>query len=102
MRASLRSRDQGAASVLMMQALVSSLLSLVLVGTCVLVDRVANSDAMIAWMDGQRLAQAKRDDAPDMHQGAFVEVGTRMFLDEIPRADFARGGVCFVGSSQLR
>ena len=36
-------------------------------------------------MDRQRLAEARADNGPDMHSGAFVEVGTRVFLDELPR-----------------
>jgi len=101
-RAATGNRELGAFSVLALQALVSGLLALTLVGTSVLVDALAGSHAVADWADRQRLLEAQRDDAPDMHQGAFLEVGTRMFLEEIPRADCARGGVWFVGSSQLR
>jgi hypothetical protein len=94
--------EPGAVSLRALQALVSALLALTLIGTCALVDGLAGSAAMADWMDAQRRAEAQRGDAPDMHQGPFLEVGTRIFLEEIPRADYARGGVCFVGSSQLR
>jgi len=80
----------------------SILLLIVVVATVLLVDRLALSEALLDAVTRWELARFERDETFFPNRGNFLESEDRLILDEIPKADFSRGGAYFFGSSDLK
>jgi len=83
------------------QSLLSLAVALAVLGTCVGIDSLARNERLAGWVQSRRLARWEAADTTYQHAMGFVDFENRLLLDEIPRADYSRGGVYFVGSSTV-
>jgi len=80
----------------------SILLIIVVIATGLLVDRLASSETLLDAVTKWELARFERGETFFSNRGNFLEFEDRLILDEIPKADFSRGGAYFFGSSDLK
>lgn len=66
------------------------------------VDRLARDPRLAARIDAADLARFEHGEELYVNRGNWLEFEDRLLLDEIPNADYARGGVYFFGSSNLK
>ena len=84
------------------QAIGSLGLLAVLVATCLVTDLVARNRGLERWLMAKSTVLAKKNDTLFSNTGNFVDFEDRVLLDEIPHADYSRGGVYFFGSSNMK
>lgn len=84
------------------QLVIGGALSLVLVGVVTAVALLADSPAVIDWLEGRKLAFAARTRTIYSYEAGYTDFEDRLTLSEIPAIDASRGGVYFVGSSNLK
>lgn len=79
---------------------------LVLLGALVLtgvgLQVLLHSPRFVELMERGELKRFKDGRGLFMNRGAFIEFEDRLLLDEIPNADFSRGGVFFFGTSTMK
>lgn len=90
---------QGAAARQRAMSLV--LLGLVM-GVVVGVDRLAHCSAVIDAIEARKLEYAAQTRTIYSYEAGYTDFEDRLLLDEIPGIDASRGGVYFVGSSNLK
>jgi hypothetical protein len=80
----------------------SIFLIVVIVATVLAVDRLALSDMLLDAVMRWELGRFEAGETFFPNRGNFLESEDRLILDEIPKADFSRGGAYFFGSSDLK
>ncbi|HYW80791.1 MAG TPA: SGNH/GDSL hydrolase family protein [Thermoguttaceae bacterium] len=83
------------------QTFVSLAVALAVLATCVGIDLLARNERLAGWVQSRRLRRWVAADSTYQHALGFVDFEHRLLLDEIPRADYSRGGVYFIGSSTV-
>jgi hypothetical protein len=79
-----------------------SLLLLVICGVlCAAVDAGARSTRVAKWLDDHAQAQYAGQDRAFLRTRNYGDFFETLMLDELPRADYSRGGAYVFGSSQL-
>lgn len=62
----------------------------------------SRNEAVLDWLNPDRRLPLEADQIPRLaDKGAFVDVGSRVFLNDIPRSDFSGGAVSLFGASTL-
>lgn len=84
------------------QAAISLALLLLLIATCAATDMVARNRTLERWSQIESRSLADRNNTVFSNTGNFVDQEERVLLDEIPRADYSKGGVYFFGSSNMK
>ena len=84
------------------QIIVSLLLLTTMVGTFGLIDFCAHSRRLASLVDSWDIRRFVENREHMANRGMFLEFEDRLILDEIPHADYARGGVYFFGSSPMK
>ncbi|MEE8452059.1 MAG: hypothetical protein V3R99_09100 [Thermoguttaceae bacterium] len=84
-----------------LQSFVSLAVALVVLATCVGIDLLARNERLAGWVQSGRLERWEAADSTYQHALGFVDFENRLLIDEIPQADYSRGGVYFVGSSTV-
>jgi hypothetical protein len=70
--------------------------------TCLAIDLLSRSSRITQFTESGELARFKSGGGLFMNRGGFVDFEDRVLLDEIPNADFSRGGVYFFGTSTMK
>lgn len=78
----------------------SLMVLLVVIGCMAAIDALANSESLVRWTHSRWVEKWKGSNHCPPHW-PFLGSTDRLFLDELPNADFSRGGVFFFGSSNL-
>ena len=84
------------------QAITSLALLMVLVGTSVVTDLLARNRGLEKSLTAIASEFAKKTNTVFSNTGNFIDFEDRILLDEIPRADYSRGGVYFFGTSPMK
>ena len=84
------------------QAIYSLALTAVLVGTVLATDLLARSRDLERWLTAASSALHEKNGTLFSYTGNFIDAEERVMLDEIPRADYSRGGVYFFGASNMK
>lgn len=78
----------------------SLMVLLVVLGSISLVDMLAHNERLAQWIHGRWIEKWQgSDNCPPRRP--YFDMSDRVFLDLIPNADFSRGTVCYLGSSNL-
>ena len=70
-------------------------------GICAAVDQAAHSQRVFKWLEDRALADSRKQGQPFVRTGNFRDYFDTLMLDELPGADYSRGGVYFFGSSNV-
>lgn len=73
----------------------------VLVATAGGVAAMARNERIVDWMDAGRQEHWRHTNTLYVHKQAFVDLGSRILLRDLPAADHTRGGVYFFGTSKV-
>ncbi len=92
----------GRTAVLHFQIGVSLLLLAAVCGTSLAVDLLARNRMLEGWFRDRELEFREQANLVFPNNGYFVDFEDRLLLDELPRADYSRGGTYFFGSSNLK
>ena len=65
-------------------------------------DMVAKNESVSNWIDHKEQEILKKTKGYFSYTGNFVDFEDRLLLDELPNADYSRGGVFLIGSSNLK
>jgi hypothetical protein len=84
------------------QAIASLALLAVLLGTSLVVDLLARNKDLEHWSTAKGTEFAAKTRTIFSHTGNFIDFEDRVLLDEIPRADYSRGGIYFFGTSTMK
>jgi hypothetical protein len=84
------------------QAITSLTLLALLVGICLATDLLARSRHLEQLLMSISTQLAKKNNTLFSNTGNFIDFEERVLLDEIPRADYSRGGVYFFGTSNMK
>jgi hypothetical protein len=84
------------------QIRVSLLLLAAIAATALGIRAGSYSPRLNAMVNQWDLEQFKKERVHMMNAGMFIEFEDRLILDELPRADYSRGGVYFFGTSALK
>jgi hypothetical protein len=84
------------------QAFYSLSLLALLVGTCLATDLLARNKRLEMWLTAQQYKVAKQTNRLFSYAGNFIDFEERALLEEIPQADYSRGGVFFFGTSNMK
>ncbi len=84
------------------QTILALILSGVAIATAAGVDLAARSPGLAARIDAADRARFERGEELYVNRGNWLEFEDRLLLEEIPNADYTRGGVYFFGSSNLK
>lgn len=84
------------------QAIASLGLLSLLVATCLVTDLLARNRALEHWFMVKSSEFAEKNGVLFSNTGNFIDFEERVLLDEIPRADYAHGGVYFFGTSNIK
>ncbi len=84
------------------QSRVSLVLLVVIGGTAVGVDWLAENQRLADRISSWDLKRFINNEELYMNRGNFLEFEDRLLVDEIPHADYSKGGVYFFGSSDLK
>jgi len=76
----------------------------VVAGTCLILDGMANNQPLLDWMRRTSWEQAQWKKLIPLFcfTGHFVDIDERLVHEEIPTADFSKGGVYFIGASSMK
>jgi len=94
--------ESPAARTVRAQTAVSLALLASIVATVIGVNLLAENRRIAGRIDSYDLERFKNNEELFMNRGSFVEFEDRLLIDEIPNADYSRGGVYFFGSSNLK
>ena len=93
--------EGGAAAVVRLQARTSGLMVLSIL-LCILgIDQLAHAESISEWVCEQRREQWQRNGSVYWDRQLFIDPASRTLLQDIPEADYSRGGVVLIGSSSL-
>jgi hypothetical protein len=84
------------------QTAASLALLALLVATCLTTDLLARSRGLEHWLMAKSSEFADKTGTLFSNTGNFIDFEERVLLDEIPRADYSRGGVYFFGTSNTK
>lgn len=84
------------------QATCSLALTAVLLGTCLVTDLLARNRDLERWLTARDSALAEKTGSLFLYTGNFIDFEERLMLDELPQADYSRGGVYFFGTSNMK
>jgi hypothetical protein len=70
--------------------------------TCMLIGGAARDRRIEHWMTAQSSLNSARNGMLFSNNGSFIDYEERLFLDEIPSADFSQGGLYFFGTSNMK
>ena len=84
------------------QAICSFGLLAVLVGTCLVTDQLARNRGLELSLMAKSRDFADKTGTLFSQTGNFIDFEERVLLDELPRADYSRGGVYFFGTSNMK
>lgn len=84
------------------QACLTGLLLLIICGSCLGVDYFARSPLVAKWLMSSELREWKHKNLQHQHRMYFADFEDRLLLDELPQADFSKGGVYFIGASNVK
>ena len=84
------------------QAITSLALLTVLVGTSLVTDLLARNRGLEKSLMSLSSEFAKKTNTVFSNTGNFIDFEDRVLLDEIPQADYSRGGVYFFGTSTMK
>src|SRR5450631_2530668 len=84
------------------QMIVSLLLLATMAGTFGLLDAGSHSQWLTGIVNSRDIRRFRENREHMMNRGMFVESEDRLVIDEIPHADYSRGGVYFFGSSPMK
>jgi hypothetical protein len=84
------------------QAIASAALLALLLATCLLTDLLARNRGLEHWLMARSSAFADKNHVLFSNTGNFIDFEERVLLDEVPRADYSRGGVYFFGTSNTK
>jgi hypothetical protein len=84
------------------QTAMSLVILLVIGSTILFVDLLSRSAGIAARLNARDLARFEKGEEFFANRGNLVEFEDRLLVDEIPNADYSRGGVYFFGSSTLK
>jgi len=73
----------------------------VVVATTAIIDTGARNKGLALWMDREREARVRDERRVFTHKGFYDSSMDQMLLDELPNADYSRGSVCLIGSSNI-
>lgn len=74
----------------------------VLATTCVVTDLLARNRELEQWLTAKSSELADKTGTIFSDTGNFIDFEDRVLLDEIPHADYSRGGVYFFGTSNMK
>ena len=84
------------------QTIASLGLLAVLVATCLVTNMLARNRSLERWSMAESTVLAEKNGTLFSNTGNFIDFEDRLLLDEIPHADYSRGGVYFFGSSNMK
>lgn len=84
------------------QALSSLAFFVLLIGTCIGIDLLAQDKGLERALTAQSYLLSKEDHKLFSDTGNFIDLEDRVFLDQIPRTDYSKGGVYFFGTSNMK
>jgi hypothetical protein len=84
------------------QAICTLGLLAVLLGTCMVTDLLARNRGLERWLMARSSVFAERNGTLFSYTGNFIDSEERLLLDELPQADYSRGGVYFFGTSNMK
>jgi hypothetical protein len=84
------------------QAIASLGLLTVMVATFLLTDMVARNRGLERWLIAKTSMFAEKTNTLFSNTGNFIDFEDRILLDEIPSADYSRGGIYFFGTSTMK
>lgn len=84
------------------QTICSLILLAMLVATCLLVDGLAQNRGLERVITAESRELAQKNGTLFSYTGNFIDFEERLFLDELPHADYANGGVYFFGTSNMK
>jgi hypothetical protein len=65
-------------------------------------DTAAHNSLLAAWVDDQKEARRRASHEPFSRDGFFLEFGDQLLYEQLPTADYSRGGVVLIGDSKVR
>jgi len=74
----------------------------VLVTTCLVTDLLARNRSLERWTMAEITEFAIANGTLFSNTGNFIDFEDRVLLDEIPHADYSRGGIYFFGTSNMK
>jgi len=84
------------------QSGVSLLLLALLLATCLGTDLLARNRGLERFFTAEGQELADKNHTVFSYTGNFIDFEERLVLDEIPRADFSKGGAYFFGTSNVK
>jgi hypothetical protein len=87
---------------LVWQSAAGALLLVAVLATLAGVDGLSRSEALREWTDRIQYGLFASGQQIFLNRGSFLEFEDRLILEELPSAEHARGGVFFLGSSNLK
>jgi hypothetical protein len=84
------------------QAIASLALLAALLGTSLVVDLLARNRDLERWSTAKGTEFAEKTRTIFSNTGNFIDFEDRVLLDEIPLADYSRGGIYFFGTSTMK
>lgn len=91
----------GARSLLRLQALVSALLAASVLGAFFAALGGVTNPALLRWMHETWVRHWEQEDTVYAFRGGFSQVTQHLMLEKVPGTDHRRGGVWFLGASNL-
>jgi hypothetical protein len=79
----------------------AALLLLVIAATATGLDLLARDERLFDWVDSFQKERFRNELRTYRYTHYFIDAGDRLLLDELPVADYSRGGVYFIGASNL-
>lgn len=74
----------------------------VVAGTTTLLAGLAGSERVAGWVERHAEARARQTHTAFWNDGYFIDAEDRLLNEELPAADYSRGGVYFIGASNMR
>ena len=84
------------------QIFTSLALLVLLLITCLGTDLLARSPGLEHWLTVKSSNYAKINNTGFSYTGNFIDFEERLLLDELPHADYSRGGIYFFGTSNTK
>jgi hypothetical protein len=81
------------------QAKIAALMLLAMALPFAAAEIMARSDGFDRWMCARETASSAKENRLYTNKGVYFDVGDKMLLRDLPRADYSKGGVYVVGSS---
>lgn len=82
--------------------LAASLLLMVVASTAIALDSLAHNERLASWLAHESEEYCRKTKTTFWNDGYFADIEDRLLNEELPAADYSKGGVYLMGASNLR